>query len=311
MGKWSVKRIHEKVNNHLAEFGGKQVSKRTIDTDLKYLELQKGAPVKMIKEGRSVYYTYSEDFEFNEPDVTKDEYLSLLIAHEVLSQLKGFTLTRELKDLTNKLQLYIDDTIPPKASPIIFDNPPDLKHIDLLQDFLECILEKTVLKISYQPFGSTGPFEKVIHPYCLKQYNKRWFLLGYDETYNRIDNSPIDRIVRSKPLNHAFIENTFFNQDEYFNDVIGVTRKAGQQPERILFKMAAARADYIITKPLHHSQKVLSENDNEVVFTLTVILNKELISLLLSFGSEIEIIEPVSLREDIKAGYEAALSKYV
>lgn len=168
LGKWSIKKLHEKVNVHLITAGGKPVSERTIDADLKYLELQKGAPVTMIKEGRNVYYTYAEDFEFNEPAITKDEYLSLLIANEVLSQIKGFTLTKELNDLKKKLQLYIDDTVHERRSPIIFDSTPALKHIDRLQDMLECILEKTVMQISYQPFGTDNPVEKVIHPYCLK-----------------------------------------------------------------------------------------------------------------------------------------------
>lgn len=310
MVKWSVKKLHEKVNDHLADIGGKPVSERTIAADLKYLELQKGAPVEKETKGRNVYYAYSEDFDFNEPDVTKDEYLSLLIANEVLSQLKGFTLTKELKDLTNKLQLYIEGAKQVISSPIIFDSAPALKHIERLQDILECILEKTVLQISYQPFGAADLIEKVIHPYCLKQYNQRWFLFGYDEANSRIDNSPIDRITRFAPLNKAFIENTFFNQDEYFRDMIGVTRKAGQQPERIVFRVSAARADYLTTKPLHHSQMVLSVNEDGVVFTMSVIINRELVSVLLSFGSDIEIIEPVSLRFDMKAGYEAALSKY-
>ncbi|HRP57154.1 WYL domain-containing protein [Agriterribacter sp.] len=310
MGKWSVKKLHEKVNDHLAGIGGNPVSERTIAADLEYLELQKGAPVEMIKQGRNVYYTYSEDFDFNEPVVTKDEYLSLLIANEVLSQLKGFTLTKELKDLTAKLQLYIEDTVQERPSPIIFDSAPALKLIERLQDILECILEKTVLQISYQPFGAAGPVEKIVHPYCLKQYNQRWFLFGYDEANNRIDNSPIDRIARFTPLNKAFIENNFFNQDEYFKDMIGVTRKAGQQPEHIVFRVSVARADYLMTKPLHHSQTVSSENEGGVVFTMSVVINKELISVLLSFGSDIEIIEPVSLRSVMRAGYEAALSKY-
>ncbi|MCO5238656.1 MAG: WYL domain-containing protein [Chitinophagaceae bacterium] len=310
MGKWSVKRLHEKVNNHLADIGGKPVSERTIAADLEYLKLHKGAPVEIMKQGRNVYYTYSEDFDFNEPVVTKDEYLGLLIANEVLSQLKGFTLTKELKDLTDKLQLYIEDTREKRVSPIIFDSTPALKHIERLQDILECILEKTVLQISYQPFGAACPVEKVIHPYCLKQYNQRWFLFGYDEANNRIDNSPIDRIVRFTPLNKAFIENTFFNQDEYFEDMIGVTRKAGQQPERIVFRVSTVRADYLMTKPLHHSQRVLPENEEGVVFTMSVIINKELVSVLLSFGSDIEVVEPASLRSVMKAEHRIALSKY-
>ncbi len=66
MGKWSIKKLQEKVNSHLENMGGNPVSSRTIADDLKYLELQKGAPVESVKEGRSVFYRYSEDLEFND-----------------------------------------------------------------------------------------------------------------------------------------------------------------------------------------------------------------------------------------------------
>ena len=66
MGKWSVKNLQEKVNSHLENIDGSPVSSRTITDDLKYLELQKGAPVESVKEGRSVFYRYSEDLEFND-----------------------------------------------------------------------------------------------------------------------------------------------------------------------------------------------------------------------------------------------------
>lgn len=310
MGQWSVKRLHEKVNGHLLGIGSKPVSERTIAADLEYLEFQKGAPVERIKQGRNVYYIYSEDFEFNEPDITKDEYLSLLIANEVLSQLKGFTLTKELKDITNKLQLYIEDATQERPSPIIFDSAPTLKHIEMLQDILECILEKTVLQVSYQPFGAASPVEKVIHPYCLKQYNQRWFLFGYDEANRRIDNSPIDRILSFVPLSKPFVENTFFIPEEYFKDMVGVTRKEGQIPDNVLLKVNPIRADYLITKTLHHSQKIISKNEKEVIFSLNVIVNKELISLLLSFGSDLTIIQPDILRVAIKNEYDSSLAKY-
>lgn len=310
MGKWSVKKLQEKVNSHLENIGGNPVSSRTIADDLKYLAFQKGAPVEPDKKGRSVFYRYSEDFEFNEPAITKEEYLSLLIANEVLSQLKGFTLTKELKELSDKLKLYIDDTIQENDTPVVFDAPAGLKHIDTLQDILECILEKTVLQVSYQPFGVDTPIEKTIHPYFLKQYNQRWFLFGYDEKNDRVDNSPIDRIIDFKPVNRPFIENAFFSQHEYFNNIIGVTKKDGQKPERAVFTVPAKRADYLITKPLHPSQAIIANEKGTVTFEISIIINKELISTLLSFGSDVVVVEPTALKAAVTKEHENALANY-
>ena len=305
MGKWSVKKLHEKVNSHLENIGGKTVNVRTIADDLKYLEYQKGAPVEIIKKGRNVFYTYSEDFDFNTPAITKEEYMSLVMANEILSQLKGFTLTKELKEVADKLKLYIDDNIQDNNPSVIFDDQPVLKNIELLPDLLECILEKTVLQISYQPFGIATAIEKIIHPYFLKQYNQRWFLFGYDETNKRIDNSPVDRIAKFKPVSRTFIKNTFLRLPDYFKDMIGVTKKDGQKAECIIFEVSATRADYLITKPLHQSQTILSGRSNEkITFQMDVIINKELVSMLLSFGKDVVVLAPLPLKQMMKTEFE-------
>jgi predicted DNA-binding transcriptional regulator YafY len=265
----------------------------------------------VIRKGKNIFYTYSEDFELNAQTITKDESLSLIMANEVLSQLKGFTLTKELKDLTDKLKLHIDDNMQSNSPAVIFDVQPDLKHIEQLQDFLECILEKTVLQISYQPFGIATTIEKIIHPYFLKQYNQRWFLFGYDEANKRIDNSPVDRIIQFKPVNRPFIENSFFLQHEYFNDMVGVTKKEGQKAEHIMFEVSAAKADYLVTKPLHQSQTILSRQSNgNITFQMDVIINKELVSMLLSFGSDLVVIAPSLLKQVLETEFKNCYKQY-
>lgn len=301
-GKWTVKKLLEKVNNHLEENDGKIVSARTIDSDLKYLEFKKFAPIIPIKRGRDVYYTYEDDFELNKPIITQDESFSLVIANQILQQLKGFTLSKDLKKITKKLQYQIDDSDTEKI--ISFEDVPALKNIHLLQDLFECTKEKTVIKIQYKHFKALESAEKIVHPYLLKQYNQRWFLFGYDETNKRIDNSPLDRIESFKPTNLSYIEKEKQQLNTWFENIIGVTKPTDSKPEIIRINVNENRVGYIATKPIHHSQKIIKQNKNgDTVFELKIIINKELVSILLSFGKDVKVQKPSELKrllEEVK-----------
>lgn len=310
-GNWSIKRLLDKVNRYLAENGGRIVSARTIAADLKYLELNKYAPIVALKKGREMFYTYEEDFELNQPLIDKDEYFSLVLAHEVLQQLKGFPLLEDLQKIVRKLEHIVEDETTKSQPRILFEPAARLRNIEKLQDLFECTRAKTVLKLRYRPFYSTESVEKFIHPYFLKQYNQRWFLFGYNPKFDNIDNSPIDRIDDFKPVNVLFKENSRFLPSEYFNDMIGVTKAKGQEPETVQFRVAAARADYLETKPIHHSQKRIKQlTSGEVIYELHLIINKELISTILSFGKDMVVLSPRTLENVILEELKSAVKNY-
>lgn len=296
---WSVKKLLEKVNNYLEDNNSKTVSARTIADDLKYLELKKFAPLIPIKRGRAVFYTYEEDFELNRPIINSDESFSLVMANQILKQLKGFILSNDLHKITQKLQHQIDEI--DENQIIFFEEQPELKNIHYLQDLFECIRAKTVLKIHYQNFHADTTVEKIIHPYLLKQYNQRWFLFGYDEVNKRIDNSPLDRIVNFKPTNLEYNFDRKIDVKNWFDNIVGVSKYADDKPQKIVFKISKERASYIKTKPIHHSQKAIKNLKNgDLLIELFIIINKELISYILSFGKDIEILKPNFLCEEIK-----------
>ena len=211
--------------------------------------------------------------------------MSLVLSNQIVRQLQGFQLSDDLQKIIFKLQHQIEDYVHPKHDLILFENADKLKNVNFLQDLFEAIAEETVLKIEYRFFNAEHSTKKIIHPYFLKQYNSRWFLFGYDEDNKRLDNSPIDRIESFKPIAKRFQENIHYFPKDYFKSIIGVTRHPGSNVEKIIFSVSKTRVDYIITKPIHTSQTKIKEYKNEWTdFSIEVIINKELVSLFLSFG---------------------------
>ena len=192
-------------------------------------------------------------------------------------------------------------------SVVSFQTNPDLKGLNLFNELLQAILSKRVLKINYAPFGK-DPYQERIYPYHLKQYNDRWYLIAQAVGYDTLAHYALDRIDSFEEIQMKYKE-ADVDFEEYFDDVIGVTVPEGK-PEDIVIKVAKKRYNYIKTKPLHMSQRVIEEGDDYAVISINVKLNNELEAHLLSFGSDVEVLTPTSFRARISEEIKIMNHKY-
>lgn len=184
----------------------------------------------------------------------------------------------------------------------------NLTNIDLLPVFNRAINNKQVLKFSYQRFGHE-PFELIFHPQFLKEYNGRWFVFGdADREPFQAYNVPLDRIVGEisevDDVEYIPAEKGFYQN--FFKNIIGVTHEKGAKVEEVVIR---TKTEYqhglLLTKPLHHSQKETQpfgehETGSFGEVTLFIEPNRELRGKLLHYGENLEVISPLSLREQIK-----------
>lgn len=311
--RWSAQQLLKDVNEYLADGDNPPVTIRTIQKDLKYLEglPHNPAPIGFTDEGRIRYYFYTDRrYEMEAPAANTDQVFALTLAHEVLSQLKGFPMVKEVAALRNLLERQLASIPQQTYSILIFEEAPELKGIEWLEPIFEAIRSKTSLIIRYRPFEAKEPINKRIHPWWLKQSNQRWFLFGWDEDAKRLDNSPLDRIEDIKPDNLSYLENNHINPIGYFQDVVGVTRMPEDKPEWITLKVFGKQALYLQTKRLHSSQISQKSEREFTIFRIKAIINYELISKILSLGADVEVIEPDWLRKRMRESLENGLKHY-
>lgn len=149
------------------------------------------------------------------------------------------------------------------------------------------------------------------HPYHVKQYNNRWFLFGLEQTTNgnMIANRALDRIVKFSISNEPFIPNTFVDFTNHFDDVVGVSVPDDcVEKETVVLKFEPDRFPYAVSKPIHHSQKVLSEED--CILQIEVRPNKEFESVVFSYFPDVEVVQPEWLRDDFQRKIMENLKKY-
>jgi len=153
----------------------------------------------------------------------------------------------------------------------------------------------------------------VVSPYHLKQYNNRWFLVAKRKDFDKMSNYAIDRIEGIKETTRTFepLDNDF-DFEEFFSDVVGVSVVEGAPVENVILHVTDQAWNYITTKPLHESQSVLNSKqaDGKWEVRLKVQDNYELRSLLRSFGDSVEVMAPVTLRQEMKEMAQRVLQMY-
>lgn len=315
---WTLQDLIDECSDALYEYEGidKGVSKRTVQSDIQMMRSDKlgyNAPI-IVKDKK--YYTY-EDPEYSITNIPlSDQDLDTL--HEVvgiLDQFKGFShfqeVTTIIKRIENKIQSFSHE-----APYIIdFEKNEELKGLEFLDQLHQAILKENVLDIRYVPFRKRFIRDStplVFHPYLLKEYRNRWFVLGLNESTNIIMILALDRI-HSFDINEekTYINNTYFNPKDYFDNVVGVSVQYNGPIYDILFVVNHADAPYLITKPIHPSQEIVKKDDEGIHFKLKVQINYELEREFVSLGEKVRVIEPPVLRDRIQHRIQKALKRYL
>lgn len=268
-----------------------------------------GAEIERLQDGHKKYYRYaSKRFnlmgsQFNDDDLNKMKE-SLLM----LRRLRGLPNYEWVEDFL----LHLESTSNVRTTNetvIEFESNPYLSGLEKLEELMEAAINHKALHIVYQAYGK--PEEHwTIHPYYLKQYNSRWFLFGYNELYRSISNIPLDRIKSIDDAKKQFVPNKDIDfQEDYFADVIGVTIPADNNGvEKVVLQFSEHRFPFVVSKPIHPSQKTLDADGGTI--QIDVIPNKELTTLILSYGEDIRVLHPDHLRDEIRGKIEKMLKNF-
>ncbi len=302
------------VSEALTDYTGKDssISRRQILKDMDFMRSETGfrAPVEPYKEGKKTYYRYSDkNYSLAMQQINPIEADLLKTTLDMLGRFKGLPQFDFVQELALKLKksFQLEDL----DECIFFDQNEYLKNLHLLGDLLKFIQQKRVLRVEYKSFNQDKEEAFLIHPYFLKQYNKRWFLFGQRDGFDSWTNLALDRMITFEAAEGiAFIPPTE-THDDYFEDIIGVSKPIDALCQFIIIKIDKSLWPYIDSKPLHPSQTVVERTDTYTTIQLEVVPNYEFYAQMLGLGSAVEILEPVEVRAVIRQKLEENVKGYV
>jgi predicted DNA-binding transcriptional regulator YafY len=312
--KWTLDDLIDACSDALYEFEGidKGVSRRSVQADIEMMRSNKlgyEAPIIVVDKK---YYTYADkNYSITNSPINQQDLKVLSEVSSLLKQFKGFNHFTDLNEMVSKLEdkIYSQKT---HSTPVIdFEKNDNLKGLEYIEVIRKAIVAKKTMCVTYQSFKAREASSFCFSGYLLKEYRNRWFVLGMPHKRNaQMLNLALDRIQAIEEHADEYRENKSIDFGSYYNDVIGVTKSPGQRNTQVVFWIDDANAPYVITKPLHHTQKVVSEENGGKVFTIRVIMNFELERELLGFGPKIKVLGPRILVKQMKMLLQKSLNRY-
>lgn len=310
--KWTLDDLIEKVSDALYEYEGisSGISKRTIQLDIQTMRSDKlGYNAPIIVQERKYYAYERANYSITNSNVSKQDVEKLQEIVKLLNQFKGFTYFEDMSALVGKLEDKIYKQTDSQAHYIEFEKNELLKGLEWIDILLEAVKSQQVLDISYQSFKARTPSPVIMHPYLLKEYRNRWFLLGVSKGKVRL--MALDRIVGiEKNTSIPFKKPTLIDVPTYFDNIIGVTKTPNKKASKVILSFDRGSMPYVLTKPLHQSQIILKQDHSGGIIQIEVIPNFELEREILGFGESVEVLAPRLLKKRIERRLQQAAELY-
>ena len=316
---YSVEDLRQRLNEELEELGIGPVSKRTVEYDIHYLESEGPFLVEIerytmdevsqrtLKTVKKSCLRYADpSFSIFKRPLSDDEKYLLGEAFTLLGQFEGLPNLDGLEKLRASLNVKSPHRI------ISFTKNP-LENSSLLGELFTAISQRQVVELHYHRFDTPDEERTVtVHPYLLKEYNRRWYLIAAAEEGGKLLNFALDRIDKVVPLpSHVYVP---YDGDlnERFEDIVGVTLNDDKDLQTIVFWVSNRSKDYVATKPIHESQRnIRGEREEELrekyptlcegrFFSIDCIENYELIRELTSFGKDLIVLSPQNIVEQVQ-----------
>jgi len=300
---------------HELEVG--KVGVRTISKDIEDMRHDKRlgfhAPIEYDRDRRG--YKYEDPrYSINRFPLNREELKSMAFVGNLLDQFKEVelfgTYQGAVEKVVNAIRVGRLKMEYPKFNFIGFETVPKSGGSKFLSLLIESINQKRVVEIQYQRFEREKPIRHFIHPYYLKEYRNRWYLIGWHDKWEDIRTFALDRMISlEERIDKHYIEG-YFDPDTYFENSVGIIARLGP-PIKVRLRFTKVQGDYILTLPIHKSQFVETQTKEYTTIRLMVSVTYELTSAIVAWGDQVKVLEPKLLKDEIKDIHQRALDLYV
>lgn len=295
---------------------GSMLSTKTIERDLRDMRedavLGFYAPIKYCRKNKGYYYSDSS-YSIDHKPLTEDEVEALTFAANTLYQFKDTGLFKHYSFAIEKIfeQMIIHDNGSDMLSENIvqFETVPYFRGVEHLKTIYNAIRQKKRIRFLHRRFDKDETTNRTIDPYILKEFQNRWYAVGFDLDKKRVQSFGLDRIENVKVIESSKQKEIKFDPNTFFQHSLGITID-NKKPIKITLDFNTFQGNYIKAKPLHSSQKILIDNKKQFRIQIEVLPTYELIQMILGYGPNITVIEPKELKRKVEHLLKETLKRY-
>jgi len=216
----------------------------------------------------------------------------------------NFQRMMEAFDMFNSLNMAQD------LAPFIHLEKRRPQGTENLFGLLHAIKNKFQIQFDYEKFWEEEISHRIVDPYALKEFNDRWYVMAKDYKDDKVKSFALDRLSDLDVTNRKFEYPKSYNIEESYRYCFGIISPNDKIPQDIILSFDPFQGRYIKTLPLHETQKVQIDNEEELQIKLKLCVTQDLIMELLSFGDDMKVLQPKSLADKIKKAHQKAFQQY-
>ena len=328
----TIKELTELCNNELGDKGYESVTKRCIEKDLIAMEeepfyaeiVRTGKTPIEDKNGKSrmvqlVRYSNPYFSIFNH-ELNDDEKALLRKALEPFGSFEDIPGFEQIEQLIASLDVEVDNN----KKFVYYSVNEKGTNTQVFGKLYSAIAEQKAIDLTYHKFGETEKRHVLLHPYLLKEWNRRWYLIAAAADSGKILTFALDRTDEVETSDDMKYKPASDDLMERYEDIVGITYYDNAPIETIYLWVSDRSYKYLDTKPIHGSQTTLKEGSEEEsslrqkrpdlkggrFVRLECMVNYELVHEILAYGKGMVVLSPTSLREEIVLEFKEMMNNY-
>lgn len=255
------------------------LSERSFQKDMENIRTQFGINI--------AYCTQNQGYE-----IIQDQH-ALLNIEQILEPFEVFN---ALHGHTELSQYVVTEQYQPKGT-------------HYLSKLLFAIKNTFRVSITYLKFGTSEATLRNLHPYMIRHFRGRWYVIGQLEHTDEVKIFALDRILEMEISKNVFLKDPAFNYDSKFKNSFGIYASDDGVVEDVELIFTASDGYYIKSSPLHHSQQIIADDETGLTITLRLVITEDFIMELLSHSSSISVVRPDWLKQKLNDIHEIAISR--
>jgi len=179
-----------------------------------------------------------------------------------------------------------------------------------LYGLLHAIKNHLLITFTYQKYWEDELTDRKVEPYALKEFKNRWYIVCKDLNDSKIKSFALDRLSELFITRQSFKAPQDFNINEHFRFCFGIIGPNNSEPQEVILSFDPFQGKYIKSLPLHETQEILADNEDELLIKLKIFITHDFFMELLSHGENVKVIKPDNLIADLKSSYLKAINRY-
>ena len=185
------------------------------------------------------------------------------------------------------------------------------KGTENLYGLIHAIKNKLQIRFDYEKYWDETITNRLVEPYCLKEFKNRWYLIAKDVKNDYPKTFALDRMSGLEITKVKFNVLASFDMNKLFKHSYGIITPQDQKIEEVVLSFEPEQGKYIKSLPLHETQEIVVDNEEELRIKLKLYLTHDFEMELLSYADNVKVLQPVSLAGKMKTALESAFKKYL